>query len=103
MGGGYVGAVWVDLHLPTCTSLKEKRRQLRRLTQRLAQRHGCALAEVDHHDLWQRAGISAAVVGRDVADVRARLDHLTRALHADEEFMVVQERTTIASVEELLE
>ena len=35
MGAGYVGTVSADLHLPVSSSLKDKRRELRRLVARL--------------------------------------------------------------------
>lgn len=99
MGSGYVGVVSMDLHLPYGGSLKDKRRELRRVTQRLAQRHGCAVAEVDHHDLWQRARIAVAMVGRDAADVGARMEAVSRAVHADEVFVVLEEAREVRAVD----
>jgi uncharacterized protein YlxP (DUF503 family) len=43
----------------------------------LQQRFGAAVAETDHHDLWQRATLSAALVGRNasvVDDAAAKLE-----------------------------
>ena len=59
---GYVGILTVDLHLPGAGSLKAKRKELLRVRNGLARRFSCAVAEVDHHDLWQRAGLTLAVV-----------------------------------------
>ena len=86
MDGGWVGVLTADLHLPDARSLKAKRKELLRLKQRLAARLGCSVAEVDHHDLWQRAAISLAVVGRTAADVEEMLAEADRRLHADEAF-----------------
>jgi uncharacterized protein YlxP (DUF503 family) len=99
MGSGYVGAVSADLHLPHGGSLKDKRRELRRLKQRLAQRHGCAVAEVDHHDLWQRARITIAVVGRDAHEVGTQIEAVSRALHTDPAFEVLEESREVRAVE----
>lgn len=99
MCSGYVGAVSADLHLPHGGSLKDKRRELRRLKQRLAQRHGCAVAEVDHHDLWQRARITIAVVGRDAHDVGTQIEAVSRALHTDPAFEVLEESREVRAVE----
>ncbi len=99
MGSGYVGVVSADLHLPHGGSLKDKRRELRRLKQRLAQRHGCAVAEVDHHDLWQRARVSVALVGRDAADVGAQIEAVSRSLHADPAFEVLEESREVRAIE----
>jgi uncharacterized protein len=50
-----VGLCLVELHLTGSHSLKDKRRVLRRLKDRIRARFNIAVAEVDHQDLWQRA------------------------------------------------
>jgi uncharacterized protein YlxP (DUF503 family) len=35
----------------------------------LQKRFGASVAETDHHDLWQRATLTAAVVGRSAGGV----------------------------------
>lgn len=89
MGGGYVGIVAVDLHLPEGRSLKTKRKELLRLRSSLTRRFACAVAEVDHHDLWQRAAVTVAIVGRTAGETDQRLQDVLHALHGDEAFQVV--------------
>ena len=36
-------------------------------------RFACAVAEVDHHDLWQRARLTLAVVGREAGETDERV------------------------------
>ena len=45
--------------------MKEKRTYVRSAKEQLRNRFGAAVAEVDHHDVWQRARITAAVVARE--------------------------------------
>ena len=52
----------VELHLPYSQSLKDKRQVLRRLKDRLSA-FNVSIAEVAHHDLWQRAGLAVVTVG----------------------------------------
>jgi uncharacterized protein YlxP (DUF503 family) len=59
-----VGLLTVELHLPGSQSLKEKRMVLRRIKDRL-KKFNVAIAEVDHHDLWQRAELAVVTVSRD--------------------------------------
>jgi len=54
-----------DLHLEGCHSLKDKRAIMQRLKAELRRRANVAVAEVDHQDLWQRAGIACATVASD--------------------------------------
>jgi uncharacterized protein YlxP (DUF503 family) len=53
-----------DLHLEGCHSLKDKRAILQSLRAAL-RKLNVAVAEVEHQDLWQRAGIACATVGSD--------------------------------------
>lgn len=94
-----MGILTVDLHLPEGRSLKAKRKELLRLKSSLARRFACAVAEVDHHDLWQRAGLTVAIVGRGAAETEERLADVRRALHSDEVFQVVGESHEIVSAD----
>jgi len=53
-----------DLHLEGCQSLKDKRAVLQSLKAGL-RRLNLAVAEVEHQELWQRAGLAAAAIGGD--------------------------------------
>ena len=46
----------------------------------LSRRFGASVAETDHHDLWQRATLSCALVARDASGVQAQADALERWL-----------------------
>ncbi|MGI8631177.1 MAG: DUF503 domain-containing protein [Solirubrobacterales bacterium] len=78
---GFVCIVEVELYFPQAGDLKAKRKQLKSITTRLRQRFGAAVAEVDHHYLWQRAALVCVLAGRD-ADVRDRGDELVRWIEA---------------------
>ncbi len=72
----------IRLHLPSNGSLKAKRRELRPLKAALHRRFGAAVAETDHHDLWQRATLSAAIVGREAGEVADAAAAIERFVHA---------------------
>ena len=55
----------VELHLPDVGSLKGKRHALKGLKERVRARYEVSVAEVDHHDLWQRATLAIACVSQD--------------------------------------
>jgi uncharacterized protein YlxP (DUF503 family) len=101
MGAGYVGTVSADLHLPVSGSLKDKRRELRRLLARIRDHHRCAIAEVDYHDLWQRTQITVALVGPDPGELGNRLEAVSRSFHTDAAFVVIDELRDLRPVEGL--
>ena len=55
----------VELHLPDVGSLKGKRHVLKGLKERVRARFEVSVAEVDHHDTWQRATLAVACVSHD--------------------------------------
>jgi len=95
---GFVGILSVDLHLPDGVSLKTKRKELLRVKAGLTRRFSCSVAEVDHHDLWQRAGLTVALVGRTASETGDRIEDALRWLHGDEAFQVVGETHELVAV-----
>jgi uncharacterized protein YlxP (DUF503 family) len=55
----------VELHLPQVESLKAKRHVLKGLKEKVKHRFDVSVAEVDHHDSWQRATLAVACVSHD--------------------------------------
>lgn len=60
-----VGIATWELHLNGCQSLKDKRRVLKSLKDRLHRKFNVSVAETAHQDLWQRAELSCSVVSTD--------------------------------------
>src|SRR5829696_5815100 len=73
MSAGFVGILTFDIHLPENGSLKGKRRDLKSLKAYLQHRFGASVAEVDHHDLWQRMLVTTSLVDRRASDLEHRL------------------------------
>ncbi len=95
MGTGFVGIISAELHFPESRSLKTKRKDLQSVKSQLIQRFHVAVAEVDHHDTWQRAQVTAACVGRDHLDATSILDSVERFLCSrDFETVIVQREVT---------
>lgn len=59
-----VGLLTVELHVPGSHSLKEKRMVLRRVKDRL-KKFNVSVSEIEHHELWQRAGLAVVTVSTD--------------------------------------
>lgn len=62
-----VGLLTLDIRLPGCSSLKEKRSRLKPLISRLHRDFNISVAEMDHQDSWKEAVIVCAVVSNDAA------------------------------------
>jgi uncharacterized protein YlxP (DUF503 family) len=56
-----VALLSLELHIPAARSLKDKRMVLRGVKDRL-RRFNVAVAELEHQELWQRAGLGVVTV-----------------------------------------
>ena len=95
MAAGYVGILSAELHFPASGSLKDKRQFLRSAKARL-QRMGAAVAEVDHHDTWQRARLTLAFVTREHKELERLLDDAERYLGGQEWELGPIERSVVS-------
>ena len=73
-----VGILQLELEIPGCRSLKEKRGVVRSLKERLRQRFNVSASGVDGQDLWNRAVLGVACVALDARGARALLDNVVR-------------------------
>ncbi len=89
-----VGVTRWELHLHGCQSLKDKRRVVKSLKDRLHQRFGVSTAEVDHQDLWQRAAIAAAIVSGDARHAEEVLTACDRLVQAEPLAHIITSETT---------
>jgi uncharacterized protein YlxP (DUF503 family) len=95
MGSGYVGILSAELHFPDNHSLKGKRRDLLSAKAQLQRRFGASVAEVDHHDVWQRARLTVACVARGHAELVGLLDGAERYLASQSYELVRAEREVV--------
>jgi uncharacterized protein YlxP (DUF503 family) len=92
MGSGYVGILSVELHFPEAGSLKGKRKFVKSAKAQLQNRFGASVAEVDHHDLWQRARLTVACVAREHNELEQLLEEAVRYLNGQEYELVLADK-----------
>src|SRR5437763_8511924 len=80
MVAGYVGILSVELHFPAARSLKGKRKHVKSAKAQLQNRFGASVAEVDHHELWQRTRLTVSCVAREYREAERLLDEAERYL-----------------------
>ena len=96
MATGFVGILSFELHFPESHSLKEKRMHLRSVKQQLQNRVGCSIAEVDHHDVWQRSRLTLACTARKAGDAERLLDEAERWLSGQAFELCARERDLVS-------
>ena len=68
----------LELYLPYCHSIKEKRNVVRKLSSRLRSRFNFSVAEIDYQDLRQQGLIGAVSIGSDRRNLEQIAEKLIR-------------------------
>ena len=93
---GFVGIYSFELLFPESHSLKEKRMHLRSVKAQLTNRVACSIAEVDHHDVWQRSRLTLACVAREAGEADRLLDTAERWLAGQDFELLAHERDLVS-------
>jgi hypothetical protein len=96
VSAGYVAILAVELHFPEAGSLKGKRKHVKSAKAQLQNRFGASVAEVDHHDLWQRCALTVACVARHAHEAEELAAAAERWLAGQEWELVRSELTLVA-------
>lgn len=78
-----IGVCVLELHLPGCRSLKDKRRVVKSVVERLRPRFNVAVAEVGHQDVWNQAELGICTVADSGAFVDEVLAKVIREVEKD--------------------
>ena len=65
-----VGLLPLELHIPDAQSLKDKRQVLRSLKDKLRRDFNVAVAEMEHHDTWQRSVVGIVTISNEEKHLR---------------------------------
>ena len=60
-----VGVCQIELYIPGCTSLKEKRFAIKSIKTRIRNKFNVSISEIDRNDKWQRATLGMALICND--------------------------------------
>ena len=88
-----------DLRIPDCRSLKQKRHVVKSLSGDIRSRFEVSVAEVDHHDLWQRSRLTLSCVARGHRELEELLDGAERFL-AGQVFELVRVERDVVTLDD---
>ena len=83
-----IGLSVFELHLPHARSLKDKRRVVKSLLDRLHERYRVSVLESGFHDLHQRAEVAVAYLARSEGELDRMAAEMRRLVDAEQEAMV---------------
>lgn len=73
-----VGLLTLEIRIPGCSSLKEKRSRIKPLLARLQREFNVSTAEMERLDAWQEAEIACAAVSNEAAQAARVLQEVVR-------------------------
>jgi uncharacterized protein len=82
--------VTVELHVPAAGGLKAKRAVLKSLIAALRNDLNVSVAEVDHHDLWQRATLGVAIAAGSEVGARKVAQQVEKIVYREPRVDVVR-------------
>jgi uncharacterized protein YlxP (DUF503 family) len=83
-----IGLTKFELHLPHSRSLKDKRRVVKSLVERLHERYRVSVLESGFHDLHQRAEVSVAYLAGSESELDRMAAEMRRLVDGADEAMV---------------
>ncbi|HEV2283490.1 MAG TPA: DUF503 domain-containing protein [bacterium] len=88
-----VGVLHVECGLPGTQSIKDKRRIVKSILDRLHHRFNVAAAEVTYQDSWRRAGLAVACVSTDTRHADSVLARVAREIEHHGELVLLDYST----------
>ncbi len=77
-----IGLMTLDLIIPSCNSLKDKRIVIKSIKDKIQQKFNVSIAEVDFQDKWQRARLAIAQVGNNYQYIEKNMNSIYRLIES---------------------
>ncbi|MBN1636198.1 MAG: DUF503 domain-containing protein [Deltaproteobacteria bacterium] len=92
-----IGALKVQMRINGARSLKEKRKVLKSIKDRVKQMN-ISIAEVDDQDKWQAATIGLAVVSNDAVHINSMMDKVMNVFYSNGDLEILNSQFEIVHV-----
>lgn len=84
-----IGFCRIDLYLPECASLKQKRGVLKGVIARTRNKFNVSVAELDDHDRWQRARLGVVTVANESRYANRVLSQVVNAIEREDHLILM--------------
>ena len=85
-----IGVIRFGLHFPGAGSLKDKRRILVSLKDRVKNKFNVSIAELEDNELWQKSVIGVAIIANDKTYANSVLSKVTNLIEGRPEVVVTE-------------
>jgi uncharacterized protein len=85
-----IGVLEIEIIIPGCQSLKEKRMVLRSIKAKIKNKFDASVAETDYEDKWQRSALAFVVVSNKKSRTEAVLQKIFHKLDRDFSYEIIK-------------
>ena len=89
----HISLLRATIAIPEAHSIKEKRRVVKSLRERVSARMNVSVAEVGQQELWNRADLAFVTVAAQKEITEKRLSAITRLLEEGRDFVLLEVKT----------
>ena len=88
-----IGVVTASISIPDARSLKDKRRVIRSMKDRVLGRMNVSVAEVGNQDKWQISDLAFVTVAANSEIVQSRIADISKFIRSDPRYVLLDLRT----------
>jgi uncharacterized protein YlxP (DUF503 family) len=89
----HIGLLQAALSIPDAYSLKDKRRVIKSLKDRVVSKMNVSVAEVGRQEVWNRAELAFVTVAAEKTVVEKRLSEITQRLEQNQDWILLEMKT----------
>ena len=86
----HIALLRARIDIPQAMSLKDKRRVVKSIKDRVSRKMNISVAEVGEHDIWNRAELAFVTVANDTRVVDKRISGLTHLLENGHDWLLLE-------------
>jgi uncharacterized protein YlxP (DUF503 family) len=89
----HIGLLQAALSIPDAYSLKDKRRVIKSLKDRVVNKMNISVAEIGQQEVWNRAELAFVTVAAEKSVVEKRLSEISKRLEQNHEWVLLELKT----------
>lgn len=89
----HIGLLQAALSIPDAYSLKDKRRVIKSLKDRVVNKMNVSVAEMGQQELWNRAELAFVTVAAEKSVVERRLSDISKRLEQNHDWVLLEIKT----------
>lgn len=96
----FIGTLKFELFIPGSSSLKDKRKVVRSIQDRVKAKFNIAIAELAYQDKWQRTVVGMCTINSRKSEIELTMARIKDIFNDNCDFMILNEKNSILVVKD---